>query len=123
MGSRRRTLRLRCDLPARWEGVRGAGVGRVLDMSANGLLLGADDLAPGDRVEVVVDVAGEPVRLSADIRFVGPTRYGRGCGAAITPVSDDSRARWDAHYHALAERTIQNAPPSVHRYLRRRTSS
>jgi hypothetical protein len=120
--SRRHTLRLRCDLPAHWRGARGSGDSRVLDISERGLLLGGvGDLAPGDHVDVVVDVSGEAIALGAAVRFVGNTRYGFGCGVAVDAAGDGS-TRWAAYYRRLAERTIGRAPPSIQRYLRRRTA-
>jgi hypothetical protein len=94
----------------------------VLDVSAGGLLLGGSaDLAPGDRVDVIVHLPGETIELAAEVRFIGDTRYGHGVGLAIRESAPDSGARWTAYYRDLADHTIARAPATVRRYLRSRT--
>lgn len=122
--SRRRTLRFRCDLPARWTAPERVAVARVLNVSDAGLLLGGvDGVALGDHVEVEVDLDGRPVHITAEVRFCGATRHGAGCGVAIAAMAGADRARWRSHYRGLAERAIAGTPTTVQRYLRRRTGS
>jgi len=119
----RHTMRLRSDLPARWRGPSGFGEARVLDISAGGLLLsGVAGLAPGDHVKVTVDLPDARVNLGGEVRFVGDTRHGPGCGVELLPRGADED-RWAEHYRRIAEHLIGRVPRSLQRYLRRRTGS
>ncbi len=124
MGANRRlTLRFRCDLPARWRGTRASGEGRVIDLSAGGLFCACRGApAPGDLVELAVELPGVEVALVAEVCFVGITRHGHGLGARVVAGAGDGQARWGAYYGLLAERTIELVPRSLHGYLRRRTA-
>jgi len=94
----------------------------VLDISAGGLLLGGvGDLSPGDHVDLDVDLGDRRVQLGAQVRFVGTTRHGPGCGVALDGARNHAVADWRAHYQRLADHAIDSAPISVRQYLRRRT--
>jgi hypothetical protein len=93
----------------------------VLNVSADGLLLKGASVALGDRVEVEVEVDHHWIVLAAEVRFVGQTRHGAGCGAVIVEISADARACWAEHYRQLAEHAMASTPSSVARYLRKRT--
>lgn len=124
MSSRRRTLRIHCDLPARWSTGEDVGPTRVLNVSADGLLLeGERNLRPGDRLDLVVELADRAVALATEVRFSGPTRHGGGCGVAIVNAPADDQARWQAHYRGLVDRAVAKVPHSIGAYLRRRTGT
>lgn len=112
-------MRVRCDLPAAWNG----GRGRVINMSAAGLLLaGGGAVEPGAELVTTVSIDGHDVALAVSIRFVGETRLGIGYGARIVGMSDADRRRWQLEYEAHVERAIAQVPPSIGRYLLKRAT-
>lgn len=78
-------------------------------------------LEPGDRLYVRTELDGAPVEGLFEVRFVGETRHGPGCGVAMVTMADADRDRWGAYYESLAQHAIAAAPPVTARYLRART--
>lgn len=95
---------------------------RVLNTSAQGLLIETDAVVPiGTPLELVVDVEGVDVPLVAIARYCGATRWGHGVGASVQAITRADQERWIASYRTAARHKIDTLPSSLARHLIERT--
>ena len=114
--NRRRTMRIRTDLPVVWKRGRRSIATRLRDMSADGMLLETDEDFPLQTcMDLTIELPTGPVTLMAVSRLCGTTKLGRGIGVSILAMDHRERSRWTAFYRAALKEAVGNLPPSVSR--------
>jgi len=100
--SRRRTERVACQIPARWNRAGGTVELTIGDASEQGVFINTREAAaPGALIQLEVVLPAASITMCLITRFVGATQSGSGIGAEIYLIGERERSLWSNYYKTL----------------------